>query len=90
MIESYSGSPAMIRKGRLVGDGSLPKTITEEAMSEYSPEQLQQALQNVRNELNQGHMQEIMKVRSFEVGVISCSPSRRSASICASPVPVPL
>ena len=30
-------------------------------MSEYSPEQLQQALQNVRNELNQGHMQEIMK-----------------------------
>lgn len=31
-------------------------------MSEYSPEELQQALQNVRNELNQGHMQEIMKV----------------------------
>ena len=31
-------------------------------MSEYSPEQLEQALQNVRNELNQGHMQEIMKV----------------------------
>ena len=33
-------------------------------MSEYSPEQLQQALANVRNELNQGHMQEIMKVSS--------------------------
>lgn len=31
-------------------------------MSEYSPEQLEAALQNVRNELNQGHMQEIMKV----------------------------
>ena len=31
-------------------------------MSEYSPEQLEQALQNVRNELNQGHMQEIMNV----------------------------
>lgn len=33
-------------------------------MSEYSPEQLEAALQNVRNELNQGHMQEIMKVRA--------------------------
>ncbi len=31
-------------------------------MSEYTPEQLEAALQNVRNELNQGHMQEIMKV----------------------------
>ncbi|KAM7454433.1 mitochondrial intermembrane space complex subunit Tim13 [Blastocystis sp. ATCC 50177/Nand II] len=30
-------------------------------MSEYTPEQLEAALQNVRNELNQGHMQEIMK-----------------------------
>lgn len=57
-------------------------------MSEYSPEQLQQALQNVRNELNQGHMQEIMKVRRFEVEMISSSPSRRSVSICVSPVPV--
>ena len=44
---------------------SSPKetdSTTEEPMSEYSPEELQQALQNVRNELNQGHMQEIMKV----------------------------
>ena len=38
-------------------------------MSEYSPEQLQQALANVRNELNQGHMQEIMKVGSFRFPV---------------------
>ncbi|KNB44590.1 mitochondrial import inner membrane translocase subunit TIM13-like protein [Blastocystis sp. subtype 4] len=36
-------------------------------MSEYSPEELQQALQNVRNELNQGHMQEIMKVWDMSV-----------------------
>ena len=57
-------------------------------MSEYSPEQLQQALQNVRNELNQGHMQEIMKVRGLEVRMIPFSPSRRSASICVSPAPV--
>lgn len=39
-------------------------------MSEYSPEQLEQALQNVRNELNQGHMQDIMKVRNRSVFVI--------------------
>lgn len=37
-------------------------------MSEYSPEQLEAALQNVRNELNQGHMQEIMKVRARFLG----------------------